>query len=250
MREPGIVRTCPGPRGGPPAPAQPAGDGEARAARSCRGSPYDHEVGPAEVLLAVRRAAAAVAIARAGAAEARSSSSTSRRRPSESRRTEQVLALVRRLADAGVGVVSSSHNLADVFEVSDHQRALLGTMVAQLETKQTNTTTSSPPSPASRATPFRWRSRGGGSLNDHGPRQVDQPVGGHRGRHGGSGGGAAPSPPHHRDRLRGSGPRQIAYYIQRVRGAIWACCRLGGLVVLSLLFWAATPSSSPRQLAT
>ena len=53
--------------------------------------------------------------------------------------TEQVLALVRRLADAGVGVVIISHNLADVFEVSDFINVLyLGTMVAQLETKQTN----------------------------------------------------------------------------------------------------------------
>jgi D-xylose transport system ATP-binding protein len=53
--------------------------------------------------------------------------------------TEQVLALVRRLADAGVGVVIISHNLADVFEVADFINVLyLGTMVAQLETKQTN----------------------------------------------------------------------------------------------------------------
>ena len=42
-------------------------------------------------------------------------------------------------ADAGVGVVIISHNLADVFEVSDFISVLyLGTMVAQLETKQTN----------------------------------------------------------------------------------------------------------------
>src|SRR6187397_2771350 len=33
--------------------------------------------------------------------------------------TAQVLALVRRLADAGVGVLIISHNLADVFEVAD-----------------------------------------------------------------------------------------------------------------------------------
>src|SRR3954452_22587591 len=53
--------------------------------------------------------------------------------------TEQVLALVRRLADSGVGVVIISHNLADVFEVADYINVLyLGTMVAQVETKETN----------------------------------------------------------------------------------------------------------------
>jgi D-xylose transport system ATP-binding protein len=53
--------------------------------------------------------------------------------------TEQVLHLVRRLADQGVGVLIISHNLADVFEVADHINVLyLGTMVAQVETKETN----------------------------------------------------------------------------------------------------------------
>jgi D-xylose transport system ATP-binding protein len=53
--------------------------------------------------------------------------------------TEQVLALVRRLADAGVGVIIISHNLADVFEVSDYINVLyLGAMVAQLKEKETN----------------------------------------------------------------------------------------------------------------
>ena len=52
--------------------------------------------------------------------------------------TEQVLNLVRRLADQGVGVLIISHNLADVFKVADHINVLyLGTMVAQLETKAT-----------------------------------------------------------------------------------------------------------------
>ena len=51
--------------------------------------------------------------------------------------TEQVLALVRRLADAGVGVIIISHNLADVFEVADYINVLyLGAMVAQLKTKR------------------------------------------------------------------------------------------------------------------
>jgi D-xylose transport system ATP-binding protein len=53
--------------------------------------------------------------------------------------TAQVLALVRRLAEAGVGVLIISHNLADVFQVADHINVLyLGTMVAQVETAKTN----------------------------------------------------------------------------------------------------------------
>jgi D-xylose transport system ATP-binding protein len=53
--------------------------------------------------------------------------------------TEQVLALVRRLAAGGVGVIIISHNLADVFEVADYINVLyLGSMVAQLGAKETN----------------------------------------------------------------------------------------------------------------
>src|SRR5689334_5599100 len=51
--------------------------------------------------------------------------------------TEQVLALVRRLAAAGVAVIIISHNLADVFEVADYISVLyLGQMVASLDAKQ------------------------------------------------------------------------------------------------------------------
>ena len=47
--------------------------------------------------------------------------------------TEQVLLLVRRLADAGLGVILISHNLTDVFRVADDIAVLyLGTMVAQV----------------------------------------------------------------------------------------------------------------------
>jgi D-xylose transport system ATP-binding protein len=47
--------------------------------------------------------------------------------------TEQVLKLVRRLADNGLGVVLISHNLNDVFEVADSIAVLyLGRMVAQV----------------------------------------------------------------------------------------------------------------------
>jgi D-xylose transport system ATP-binding protein len=50
--------------------------------------------------------------------------------------TEQVLKLVRRLADRGLGVVLISHNLNDVFEVADDIAVLyLGQMVAQVEAK-------------------------------------------------------------------------------------------------------------------
>ena len=48
--------------------------------------------------------------------------------------TEQVLLLVRRLADRGLGVVLISHNLNDVFEVADDIAVLyLGAMVAQVK---------------------------------------------------------------------------------------------------------------------
>jgi D-xylose transport system ATP-binding protein len=53
--------------------------------------------------------------------------------------TEQVLNLVRRLADSGVAVLMISHNLVDVFQVADDIAVLyLGTMVAQLKTEETN----------------------------------------------------------------------------------------------------------------
>ena len=53
--------------------------------------------------------------------------------------TEQVLNLVRRLADNGIAVVIISHNLADVFEVADNVSVLyLGQMVAHLTVKNTN----------------------------------------------------------------------------------------------------------------
>jgi D-xylose transport system ATP-binding protein len=53
--------------------------------------------------------------------------------------TEQVLKLVRRLADRGLGVVLISHNLNDVFQVADDIAVLyLGQMVAQVETQSVN----------------------------------------------------------------------------------------------------------------
>src|SRR5690606_22102567 len=47
--------------------------------------------------------------------------------------TRQVLALVRRLADQGLGVILISHNMVDVFEVSDRITALyLGRVAAEV----------------------------------------------------------------------------------------------------------------------
>jgi D-xylose transport system ATP-binding protein len=52
--------------------------------------------------------------------------------------TEQVLNLVRRLADQGVAVIMISHNLQDVFKVADYISVLyLGTMVASIRTSET-----------------------------------------------------------------------------------------------------------------
>src|SRR5881398_1289529 len=49
--------------------------------------------------------------------------------------TEQVLALVRRLADRGLGVALISHNLNDVFQVADRVVALfLGRVAAEVKT--------------------------------------------------------------------------------------------------------------------
>jgi D-xylose transport system ATP-binding protein len=51
--------------------------------------------------------------------------------------TEQVLALVRRLADKGLAVVLISHNMNDVFQVADEIAVLyLGTMVAQVQASE------------------------------------------------------------------------------------------------------------------
>ncbi len=53
--------------------------------------------------------------------------------------TEQVLKLVRRLADKGLAVVLISHNLNDVFEVADNIAVLyLGAMAAQVTAKDVN----------------------------------------------------------------------------------------------------------------
>jgi D-xylose transport system ATP-binding protein len=55
--------------------------------------------------------------------------------------TRQVLDLVRRLADQGLGVVLISHNMNDVMEVADRVAALfLGRIAAEVQTKDSSTT--------------------------------------------------------------------------------------------------------------
>ena len=54
--------------------------------------------------------------------------------------TEQVLNLVRRLADKGLAVVLISHNLIDIFQVADNIAALyLGNMAAQIKKSDVTT---------------------------------------------------------------------------------------------------------------
>jgi D-xylose transport system ATP-binding protein len=51
--------------------------------------------------------------------------------------TRQVIDLVRRLADQGLGVVLISHNMADVFDVADRICALyLGRVAADVKTSE------------------------------------------------------------------------------------------------------------------
>ena len=53
--------------------------------------------------------------------------------------TEQVLKLVRQLADNGLAVIVISHNLNDVFQVADNIAAMyLGTMAAQIDKNSVN----------------------------------------------------------------------------------------------------------------
>jgi D-xylose transport system ATP-binding protein len=55
--------------------------------------------------------------------------------------TRQVLDLVRRLADQGLGVVLISHNMNDVMEVADNVAALfLGRIAAEVQTKNSSVT--------------------------------------------------------------------------------------------------------------
>lgn len=69
--------------------------------------------------------------------------------------TEQVLNLVRRLADNGLAVILISHNLIDVFEVADNISALyLGQMAGQVKKKEVTTTQVIELITTGKATPF------------------------------------------------------------------------------------------------
>ncbi len=69
--------------------------------------------------------------------------------------TEQVLNLVRRLADNGLAVILISHNLIDVFEVADNISALyLGQMAGQVKKKEITTTQVIELITTGKATPF------------------------------------------------------------------------------------------------
>lgn len=87
--------------------------------------------------------------------------------------TRQVLDLVRRLADQGVGVVLISHNLADVFEVADRICALyLGRVAAEVKTPRSPTARWSNSSPPAGPATSAWRrpkppSRCEGTPDDH-----------------------------------------------------------------------------------
>lgn len=69
--------------------------------------------------------------------------------------TEQVLNLVRRLADNGLAVILISHNLIDVFQVADNISALyLGQMAGQVKKKEVTTTQVIELITTGKATPF------------------------------------------------------------------------------------------------
>ncbi len=98
------------------------------------------EVGAAEGLLALRRAAPDRRDRPLGAQEgARRDPRRGRRPHSASRRRSRCSGSSSALAEQGVGVVIISHNLADVFKVADYISVLyLGSMVAHLKAEDTN----------------------------------------------------------------------------------------------------------------
>ena len=84
-------------------------------------------------------------------ASRRSCCSTSRPPRSASRRPPQVLGLVKRSRERGLGVVMISHNLEDVFEVADRIVVLrLGRRVATFDSARRRASRSSARSPAPR----------------------------------------------------------------------------------------------------
>ena len=85
--------------------------------------------------------------------------------------TKQVLDLIRRLRERGLGVVVISHNLVDVFEVADRIFVLrLGRTAGNFEASRPPRSRSSARSPGS-ATRQRGATRGGGGSERRARRQ-------------------------------------------------------------------------------
>ena len=140
--------------------------------------------------------------------------------------TEQVLKLVRRLADRGLGVVLISHNLNDVFEVADDIAVLyLGQLVAQVETRAVNNSQVVELITAGRS----------GSLGLQGGRRLDEHVHDRRPM---STTGVRGAPTRTPDTTTSLGAQATSGdYVTRVRGGdVGSLPAVLGLVVLCIVF--------------
>ena len=159
--------------------------------------------------------------------------------------TAQVLELVRRLADNGLAVVLISHNMNDVFAVSDRIAALyLGRMVAQVKTDRRH------PRPGGRADHRRPQRRRCGLADGRTHRNVErrhdraQPSTSRR---------AAVRPPTCHGTPAGPLSSHVRDYLGRVRGGdIGALPAVLGLIVLCTVFAdrCGRPSSPPATSPT
>ena len=155
--------------------------------------------------------------------------------------TEQVLALVRRLADAGVGVIIISHNLADVFEVADYINVLyLGAMVAQLNDERDELQ-------RRRRLHHRHQGRhvgcggsgrrGGGLVTTPVEKSTNPPT-----NTAAQTVGDAPAPHQIATGHEGTVRDQIDSYVQRVRGGEMGMLpALAGVVIITVVFFILTP---------
>ena len=159
--------------------------------------------------------------------------------------TRQVLDLVRRLADNGLGVVLISHNLSDVFEVADRITALyLGRVAATCgpaTSPAARSSNSSPrDAPATSASPTRHRRRLRRSRHDHRHRPPATEPGRAPPRRPASRSDNAQ--PTHRS------ARRVRAYVARLRGGdMGSLPAILGLVVLFVVFGLATTPSHRAQ---
>ena len=121
-----------------------------------------------------------------------------------------------------------------------HQRALPRRHGGPVEDEaRRTTTTSSPTSPASRATPRlrkRWKKRRW--SHDHAGRKVDESVNGH----GGPNGRSAPPPTQISTGHEGTVRDQIDSYLLRIRGGEMGMLpALAGVVIITIVFFILTP---------